>query len=202
VIRRWRAGLLLVFALFAACFCGCRYRPKDTTIFKIQGKKEYDHARLLQPESAEFRPAIKLRFMDTNTFSTTGTLSPGNYILNVRASDGFNFNQHIVLKRDEWYYKVPEFHPNVTGEQQLGPKVSGKLYFIEGTMPQQVFVVFIAGDIIIRRVPVNNGQFSAEAPSKGHFRVEVHAPGQKVRSWAAENLDISHDINLGLITIR
>lgn len=194
-------AILLVSAL--SLLVGCRYRPKDATIFKVEGKREFDHAYLIFPENIENRKPLKLKFMDTNAFTTTATLGAGDYILSLRTNEGNHFNQPVKIEPGKWSYEIPEPSLNVAHQkQEKGPAFSGRLYVGAGAMPTEVAVLFISHDVVMRRVPVSNERFNTMAPAADSFRVEVHALGKPPRSWIAPNLDLRSPKDVGIITIQ
>lgn len=202
---RWRRPMVMLCTavLAATTLSACRLQPKGVTAFKLGGKKEFERAELAPPESAEKRRNIRLKFVDTNLFQTTATLAPGHYTIITRLSSGVQRSFPVQIEQGKDYYEL-SLPDASTAPPVTGPKVSAGIYLSENTavMPDEVAVLFIGRDLIIRRVPVAGGRFETNAPGNGTYRVEVHALGAKVRSWTMNSVEVNGAKDLGLITLE
>jgi hypothetical protein len=187
-------------ALVAIMLSGC-LQPRDAIVFEIGGKREFRNAVLLPPSSAEHRAPIRLRFLDTNTFMTTATLVPGNYVFTAMTLDGIHLSREVKVEKDKRRYQIAELTFAVPAPKE-GPTLTGGIYIESGEMPREVAVLFISSDIIIRRVPVNNGRFSANSPAEGTYRVEVHELKDPPRSWVRDGVKIEKPTDVGIISLK
>lgn len=191
----------LVIAAFA--MTGCDFTPKGATVFKIGGKREYDKAQLKYPETeGETRLPLKLRWADTNTWLTTETLAPGNYLLTARTNEGAYYAGNVAVKAGQNRYELaPEQRQQVSLDS--GPAVSGIVKASSNSQtPTQVAVVFIGHDVTVKRVATEKGKFTANAPVPGRYRIEVHALGSQPKSYAAAVQDVTGDLDLGTIELK
>jgi len=183
---------------------GCELRPpQGVTAFRFEDKREIQAAQLIPPKSEEQRGAIRLKFVDTNLFQTTATLAPGRYGLVVRVGEGQYLRTEVNIVPDQQLYRIPPISSIASTTPSLGPRLQGRLYVRDGKMPEEVVVLFISYDVVVRRVRVEpEGRFSVEAPGKGYYRVELVAPSAPAWIWTTDKLDLSSDVNLDLVVMR
>lgn len=198
-----RLLICLSLALSASLILSsCDFQPKGSTLFIIQGKTEYDRATLAFPESDEQRQPLKLRWVDTNTYITTATLTPGKYLFSARTSDGLHYGQEVEITAGQNRYTLPEKSSGATRVSQ-GPPVLATVTVARGERPTQIAVLFIGSDLTVRRVTSPpDGKISVNAPSPGTWRVEVHGLGQPPRSFVRDGLRIAGPVDLGRITLH
>ncbi|MGI8905424.1 MAG: hypothetical protein ACR2IE_02910 [Candidatus Sumerlaeaceae bacterium] len=198
-----KARLAFAGGVFALVCTACDFTPKGSIVFHVPGEKEYDKAQLAYPPSeGERRQPLKLRFFDTNTWLTTATLAPGNYMFSARTGEGAFYSHEVHVTGNQTRYELPA--TSKAGSRiTLGPKVSGTLSIPAGvTIPPEVVVIFIGHDVTVRRVPLHQNKFAIEAPQRGRYRVEVHLPGEKPLSFASRLLDINTDLDLEKIPLQ
>lgn len=186
-----------------ALLTGCDMQPEGTLIFEIPSKSpEYDKAQIAWPESLERRPPVKLRWLDTNTFLTTATLSPGRYLFSARSSDGLYYGREVIVTEEKKRYTLPVESEGAT-TVAAGPPLTGTIVETRDKMPKEIAVLFIGHDLTIRRVAVEeSGRFEAEAPAQGTFRVEIHALGDPPRSWVRDKVAVNGPTQLDVVSLR
>ncbi|MCX7018368.1 MAG: hypothetical protein WCK47_13520 [bacterium] len=191
----------LLFCAMLALFCSCRLQPKGALVVRIGGQKEIHSAQLIPAEGSGRPLAIKLKFVDTNTFQISASLvPPGTYTFSGRAGEGLLLSRELVIEPGKFFYDLPELS-NTLPKAPEGPRLSGAISTLHGVMPNEIFVMFIGWDIIMKRVPVVNGKFSVNAPAAGRCRIEIIAPGETPRSWMMKNADLRGPLELGLISL-
>lgn len=194
-----RACLLLLALTLLA---GCRYRPKDAKVFTFKTDHDVDRVFLLPPEGSEARKELRLKFIDTNTYTTTAPLSPGKYTLTARSSSGYFYSTPVEVVEKTWWYDLGDI-TKAAPPVDSGPKVGAQLYSSSGQTFSNIVVLFIGQDLIVRRTTVEaDKQFSVIAPGIGTYRIEVIALGNPVQSWVRDNVEIRQSVNLGTITLK
>ncbi len=206
----FRARAVAALALLVTAFAlgGCRYRPNGTAyVFEIKSDREFAAWRLLPPEDAANKNAVRLLYYDRNSYLTYDPLPPGVYYLAVRFGVGQHYRIPVSVNPKQWYYSIPD--PSADQEQghaaaapTAAVRVRGMLSLPRNEMPTQVFVVFQGTEVHIRRAFVENGSFATDAPGTGRYKVEVIIPGVPPKSWTSTLLDITPDTDLGPLVPR
>ncbi len=194
------AGLIPTAVAACSLLAGCDLQPRGTTVFKIEGKQLFERATLAPPASAEARPALKLSWVDDNTFATKLVLDPGRYLFSARSSTGMYYGREITVDAGTKRYVLPAGNTGATTVAE-GPPIKAEVT-AAGPAPTDLVVLFIGSDFTVRRVTVAENRFTAKAPAAGTYRVEVHALGEPARSYVREGLKIAGPVDLGLITLR
>jgi hypothetical protein len=199
----WPKRLTLLLGSAAVVIAACNYVPKGAILFKVADKREYDRAEIAYaPSAGETRLPLRLKWIDTNSWVTTASLAPGTYILTARTYEGAYYAHEVEIKTGQNRYDLPATTQNNVAFQ-AGPKVNGTLLMTEANKAvRELVIVFIGPDVTVRRVHPVNGQFSADAPAKGKFNLEIHAPGEQPRSFMKSQVDLTKDADLGQIDLR
>ncbi len=187
----------LVVILFNS---GCDYVPEGTTRFRFKADQEFDSAQITQPQGAVNAQTLRLRYADTNTFSTSETLNAGRYIFSARSYKGGYYRHEFDAETGKNLYDFPPHNPKMA-VQARGPMLRGTLMGNEVPSGRMI-VQFISTDVVSRPAVITPQGFEAEAPRPGNYRVQVIEPGPEPRMWISQQLDISRDLNVGAIELR
>jgi hypothetical protein len=195
-----RALLFLGFALLVA---GCDYVPKGSTLFHVEGDREYEKAQIAFPPSeGEKRLPLKLRWVDTNAWLTTATFAPGKYMFSARTGEGGYYSREVMIDGKKNRYDLPAAAQTLAGFT-VGPKISGQVSLPDQKkLPTQLVIIFVGNDVTVRRVNLQSDRFTAEAPVRGRYKVEIHATGEPPRSFITKVLDIKADMDLGKVELQ
>lgn len=201
--RVGRLGISILVTAGLLAVAGCDFKPKGSTLFTIEGRREYDRATIQGATGLETRQPLKLRWIDTNTFYTTATLSPGDFAFVARTGAGYYYTQPVKVTAGKERYTLPAISVGSATPSE-GPAVSGRLGAMDAGVPAPAFVtvLFISNEITLRTASVVDGKFTATGPFAGRFRVEVIALGPKPKSWFVNDVDLTRRHDLGLIVLR
>ncbi len=209
----WRPVAVAVSAVMALVLSGCgTYVPEGSTVVAVKNsKREYERADLRPPQNElGNRRQIRMKWYDTNTFITSGTLEPGIYSFTARNFDGGAIQRNIRIEPDKDLYEIDEaaLQAGDAGEDSStvteGPPVKGKiLSYTAANRRSKVAVLFIGNDIIMETVqPGPDGTFSVTAPHKGQWKIEVHMLGPQPTSYAHPVTNITGAVDLGAIALK
>lgn len=200
-LRHRSISLAALVLASAVLLSACSLQPRGTTVFEIEGKTDYDKATLAFPETDEKRDTIKLRWVDTNVYTTTATLAPGQYLFTARTSDGLHYGREITVDAKTRRYKLPQISAGAT-TVAAGPPVTGSVTVASGQRPTELVVLFIGKDFTVRRITSTDGKFTVDGPAPGDYRFEIHGLGQPARTFTRERLTVSGPVDLGSITLH
>jgi len=190
---------------------GCEFIPKGATLYKIQGKKEYDQAFIHFPVTEGIqKPMIKLRWIDTNGWVTTATLEAGSYRFSARTIDGgAYYSREFSAVPGQRKYEFPE----QTNQQNLesassdtgrGPVITGEVSLADQTgFPRRIAIVFFGSDVTVTRTNLTSSRFEIHAPVPGKFRISLYSIGAGPQAiWTSEILDIKAKTDLGKLVLK
>lgn len=193
------ARRFVIAALGLAALTACDYVPEGTTRYRFEADKEFDSATLARPDGAVTPWSEKLRYVDKNTFSSSGTIT-GRYVFSARSYSGGYYRHEFEAEPGKQLYDFPPYNPDATHVVPSGPKITGTI--TGNPPPNQVTVLFISTDIVSRAVTVRNARFEAEAPRPGQYRVQVVHPGMPPSVWTSPILQVNGNLDVGTVTLK
>jgi hypothetical protein len=190
---RARLAAALLAAALAAVIAGCDIRPGNALIFRVAGTRVFNTATLTQLDTGTNPRSIRLRFTDTNVFQYNSALTPGRYKLVLKGERNYTIARELVVKADQWLYEIPAPDSRTDGIAPAASQVKAAIEAERQPQPNEVFVVFVGAQFVVRSARPAGGAFSVDAPPPGTYRVEVHAPGSPPRSWSRDGVEVKAD---------
>ncbi len=193
-------------AMLALGACGT-YVPEGAMVVSVKNSRhEFDRADLRPANNELLRnQVIIMKWYDTNTFLTSSTVQSGSYTFRARNYDGTAISRQIQVVPDQDLYEIDMSADNAAAAAAAeGPAVKGRLQLIGGVkMPPTVTVLFIGNQVAMQTAEVKrDGTFSATAPAKGSWKIEVHQLGDKPRSYVHPVTSVNGPIDLGAIALK
>jgi len=195
-------GVLLILAM--GFLLGCEYTPENRTVLTIEGKREYDRGYIepVMPEG-EARPIpTRLKWIDTNTWITSSTLSPGQYRFTARTNEGKYYGSDVTVVEGQARYRMPEI-PVAKATPVAANKVSGELSSSDPkVLNGEVGVLFTGKSTAFRQTRAAQGRFSVPAPPPGRYRVHVNTLGENPLAHSTQLITIQGDHDLGQVPVK
>lgn len=202
-----------ILSIVAGCailagFGGCgTYVPEGQLVVSVKNSRhEFERADLRATNNELAQGAvIPMKWYDTNTFLTSGSLQPGTYAFRARNYAGAAMSRDIRITAEEDLYEIDAgADASAAAAATEGPVVKGKLQGGgAGKGAATVAVLFIGKEVVMQTVQVDaGGGFSAKAPAKGSWKIEVHLLGDKPLSYVHPVTNVAGPLDLGVVALK
>lgn len=185
---------------------GCGpYVPDGSTVVKVNNANyEFDRADLFEDNELGGRKVYRMKWYDTNTFTTTATLDAKQYEFRARSYDGAAMSRMIQVVEGQNLYEIDASQKGKDrAEAEQGPVVSGRVTgIVQGSRLPSVSVLFIGNQVVMRSTEVKrDGSFEVAAPGRGPWKIQVHLLGPQPRSYMHPLVNVQGALDLGTITL-